>query len=95
MSPLAGRRAPGAAGTKGTGAAIVEALRRDGASVVTTARHGEPSELFVRADTSTVAGTQAVIEAVKALAAAVVFGPDHYTAFLAELRAGFPQLRRV
>ena len=63
---LEGRRALVTGGTMGTGAATVALFRELGARVLTTARtrpEGYPSELFVEADLTTGAGTQAVIEA--------------------------------
>jgi NAD(P)-dependent dehydrogenase (short-subunit alcohol dehydrogenase family) len=62
---LAGRRALVTGGSKGAGAAIVARLAGAGATVMTTARtmpagHPDP-KLFVAADVSTAAGTQAVI----------------------------------
>jgi NAD(P)-dependent dehydrogenase (short-subunit alcohol dehydrogenase family) len=64
MSSLTGRRALVTGGTKGAGAAIAAALRREGAEVVTTARNGERSESFIPADTSTATGATTVLEAV-------------------------------
>ena len=64
---LEGRRALITGGTQGTGAATVTLFRALGARVLTTARtrpEGYPSELFVEADLTAAAGTQAVIEAV-------------------------------
>jgi NAD(P)-dependent dehydrogenase (short-subunit alcohol dehydrogenase family) len=65
---LAGRRALVTGGTKGTGAAIAERLRADGATVTVTARSlpDERPESFIAADTSTVEGTRAVVEQVTA-----------------------------
>ena len=61
---FAGKRALITGGTKGMGAAIVRRLRAAGATVFTTARSAPPEltqrDLFVAADLSTAAGTEAV-----------------------------------
>jgi NAD(P)-dependent dehydrogenase (short-subunit alcohol dehydrogenase family) len=65
---LAGKRALVTGGTEGVGAAIVSRLVAAGARVATTARSERPtndaSDLYVRADVSTLAGVQAVARAV-------------------------------
>ncbi|MEU1402012.1 SDR family oxidoreductase [Streptomyces sp. NPDC005728] len=66
---LDGRRALVTGGTKGTGAAVAERLRRDGATVLVTAR-GRPDEveekMFVAADLSTLGGAAEVVSEVNA-----------------------------
>jgi len=65
---LIGRRALVTGGTKGTGAAVTERLRNAGATVIVTARskpeHYPERERFIAADTSTVEGAEAVVDAV-------------------------------
>ena len=61
---LAGRRALVTGGTRGIGAAIAVRLADAGAEVMTTARSGPASDLFVAADVSTAAGTRTVIDRV-------------------------------
>jgi NAD(P)-dependent dehydrogenase (short-subunit alcohol dehydrogenase family) len=65
---LAGKRALVTGGTQGVGAAIVSRLSAAGAKVATTARSersgGDASDLFVRADVTTVDGVRAVARAV-------------------------------
>jgi len=65
---LAGKRALVTGGTQGVGAAIVSRLSAAGAKVATTARSERPSsdasDLFVRADVTTVDGVRAVSRAV-------------------------------
>lgn len=65
---LAGRRALVTGGSKGIGAAVAARLAEAGATVLTTSRTppaGDPDpDLFVAADVSTAAGTQAVIDRV-------------------------------
>jgi NAD(P)-dependent dehydrogenase (short-subunit alcohol dehydrogenase family) len=65
---LEGRRALVTGGTKGIGAAVVEQLTRDGATVMTAARN-RPEEAighhFVMADVSTAAGCSAIADAVE------------------------------
>jgi NAD(P)-dependent dehydrogenase (short-subunit alcohol dehydrogenase family) len=60
-----GKRALVTGGTKGMGEAIVQRLRRAGATVVTTARSAPADlahpELFVAADISTAEGVEKVI----------------------------------
>ena len=63
---LANRRALVTGGTKGVGAAVVEALQSAGAQVVATARHvpaqAREGVRFVAADLSTAQGTTAVAD---------------------------------
>ena len=65
---LANRRALVTGGTKGVGAAVVEALQSAGARVVTTARHApaqtRQGACFVAADLSTAEGATAVADRV-------------------------------
>ncbi|GAB2772200.1 SDR family oxidoreductase [Amycolatopsis magusensis] len=63
---LSGRRALVTGGTKGTGAAVADRLRDAGATVIVTARSRPEhySEPFIAADTSTVEGAEAVVDAV-------------------------------
>ncbi|MGA6162077.1 SDR family oxidoreductase [Amycolatopsis magusensis] len=63
---LSGRRALVTGGTKGTGAAVADRLRDAGAAVIVTARSRPEhySEPFIAADTSTVEGVEAVVDAV-------------------------------
>jgi NAD(P)-dependent dehydrogenase (short-subunit alcohol dehydrogenase family) len=65
---LEGRRALVTGGTKGAGAAVADRLRAAGATVTVTARsmpeHHPDPERFVAADTSTVDGVEAVVDAV-------------------------------
>jgi NAD(P)-dependent dehydrogenase (short-subunit alcohol dehydrogenase family) len=65
---LEGKRALVTGGTKGVGAAVVETLRKAGATVLTTARsrpeHFAQSDHFVTADVSTAAGCAVVASAV-------------------------------
>jgi NAD(P)-dependent dehydrogenase (short-subunit alcohol dehydrogenase family) len=60
-----GKRALVTGGTKGMGAAIVERLRRSGATVITTARSTPDDlvqrDLFVEADLATAAGAETVV----------------------------------
>jgi NAD(P)-dependent dehydrogenase (short-subunit alcohol dehydrogenase family) len=70
-APFDGQRALVTASTQGTGAAIARQLRDHGAQVWTTARslpddHAVDAEHFIAADLTTVAGTRAVAERVKA-----------------------------
>lgn len=63
-----GRRVLVTAGTKGIGKAVVELLKDQGATVLTTARHVSPdciADAFVAADLTTVTGCDLVVEAVK------------------------------
>jgi NAD(P)-dependent dehydrogenase (short-subunit alcohol dehydrogenase family) len=64
-SEFTGKRALVTGGTKGMGEAIVQRLRRAGATVVTTARSVPPDvpqpELFVAADLSSAVGAETVI----------------------------------
>ena len=66
---LTGKRALVTGGTKGMGEAIVQRLRRSGATVVTTARSAPADlphpELFVAADISTTKGVEKVINYVR------------------------------
>ncbi|MFC3501592.1 SDR family oxidoreductase [Micromonospora krabiensis] len=68
---LAGRRALVTGGTKGAGAAIADRLREMGATVWVTARNLPPDyphpDLFIAADTSTVAGADRVAERLSAV----------------------------
>jgi NAD(P)-dependent dehydrogenase (short-subunit alcohol dehydrogenase family) len=63
-----GKRALVTGGTKGMGEAIVQRLRRSGATVITTARSAPANlphpELFVEADISTAGGVEKVISLV-------------------------------
>lgn len=59
---LTGRKALVTGGTQGIGAAIVARLTEMGATVVTTARNGEDSATFVRADVSTPEGAARIFE---------------------------------
>jgi len=61
---LTGRKALVTGGTQGIGAAIVARLSEMGATVVTTARNGEDSESFVRADVSSPEGAARIFERV-------------------------------
>jgi NAD(P)-dependent dehydrogenase (short-subunit alcohol dehydrogenase family) len=61
---LTGRKALVTGGTQGIGAAIVARLTEMGATVVTTARNGEDSESFVRADVSSPEGAARIFERV-------------------------------
>ncbi|WP_371271345.1 SDR family oxidoreductase [Streptomyces sp. yr375] len=68
---LEGRRALVTGGTKGTGAAIAERLRRAGADVLVTARNHPDSgvdddKTFIAADLSTVEGAERVVAEVDA-----------------------------
>jgi len=64
---LRGQRALVTAGTRGIGAAVVERLRDEGATVLATARSNPRSDdLFVAADIATAAGCETVADAVKA-----------------------------
>ena len=68
-----GRRILVTGGTKGTGAATAARLRAAGATVITTARslpadHPDPAN-FIAVDTSTSAGTQAVVDRLQGAAA--------------------------
>jgi NAD(P)-dependent dehydrogenase (short-subunit alcohol dehydrogenase family) len=71
---LAGRRALVSGGTKGVGAAVVEALRDAGAQVLAAARALPPAPVegvrFVAADLSTAQGASAAAQSVIAYAAA-------------------------
>jgi NAD(P)-dependent dehydrogenase (short-subunit alcohol dehydrogenase family) len=66
---LEGKRALVTGGTQGIGEAVVSALRKSGAKVLTTARTKPPEmrngELFVAADVSTVEGCASVAKAVR------------------------------
>jgi len=61
---LVGKRVLVTGGTQGIGAAVVERLAEAGAEVLTTARNGEDSKGFVRADVSTAEGAARVAAAV-------------------------------
>lgn len=70
---FAGQRILVTGGTKGTGAATAARLRAAGATVITTARslpadHPDPAN-FIAVDTSTGAGTQAVVDRLQGEAA--------------------------
>lgn len=59
-----GKRALVTGGTQGIGLAIVNRLRAGGAEVIATARRGEDSADFIRADVSTAEGTDKIAEAI-------------------------------
>jgi NAD(P)-dependent dehydrogenase (short-subunit alcohol dehydrogenase family) len=61
---LLGKRVLVTGGTLGIGAAVVDRLTEAGGEVLTTARKGEDSKVFVRADVSTAEGAAQVAAAV-------------------------------